>query len=77
MKCNVPSIIDSYKGQSKQIRLGNLQGWVIAKPLPPTDWLTLFYHAWLVFTGRATAVYFAEDLVDKKEWHKRIIDATS
>jgi len=77
MRKNEPFIIDSYKGNSRQITLGNMQGWVIAKPCPFTDISIRLYHAWLILTGKATAVYFAEDVADKPEWHKRIIGASS
>lgn len=53
-----PQLIDSYKANG----IKTAHGYKMAKPLRLFRLRDRFHHAYLVFTGKATAVHFFEDL---------------
>jgi len=74
-----PQLIDSLKDSNCSVQLCVTDKskpsqcryvWFIAKPVEYGGWLTLkerLYHAWLVLTGRASAVSYAEDYYHQDE----------
>lgn len=61
-----PELIDNIVHENCQTSaiVGNQERWFIAKKEPYMPLMKRLRHAWLVFTGQATAIVFIDDLRD-------------
>ena len=63
---NKPYLIDIYKGTLRSFMVNGKEIWRIAKPYSEYTLIDRIYHAYLILLGKATAVYFYEDKLNKR-----------